>query len=72
MGESGRGFGLEFMRKQKKGKSLNMMVPNFLYTHSISDYYINAMFYLFIIYLQFQKIFKFNDQHKSLFLDFSE
>ena len=41
MGESGRGFGLEVMRKWKlknmlkKPKLLNMMVPNFLYTDSM-------------------------------------
>ena len=45
MGESGRDFGLEFMRKSKlkKGnfklkktrKLLNMIVPNFAYTNSM-------------------------------------
>ena len=41
MGESGYGFGSEFMRKsvlkknKKKRKLLNTMVPNFLYTKSV-------------------------------------
>ena len=42
MGESGRGFGLEVMRKSKlkkikkkpKRKLFNMMIPNFLYSNS--------------------------------------
>ena len=54
MGESGRGFGLEVMRKsklkktkKKKQKCWNIMVPNFLYSNNY--HFLNSIIVVVVI-----------------------